>query len=239
MPGLTDGDRRTLGAVAVHRAITTCDRCDLRAEATAPVPWSGPLSPDIGVLGEAPGRTENAEGRPFIGPAGRLLRGRLRDLGFDPNKITFLNAANCWPSSTKTPEQEHLDACRSHLAGQLLAIQPTYLLVAGTTALAALVGDHITMKQVRGRPLWLERLEPFAPFTPPVTCWPLYHPSAALRSASYLNKVVEDLESFAKFVRGKEAFPGTCITCGEVVDYWDDYGLPWCSTHAGKQTSLL
>lgn len=95
------------------------------------------------------------------------------------------------------------------------------------------------MKQVRGRPLWLERLEPFEPFTAPITCWPTYHPSAALRSSSYLNKLTDDLIAFARFVREKEAFPGDCVACGKVVEKWDHLGLPWCGDHSGKQLRLL
>lgn len=230
--------QRAAGAVAVRRAIQSCSRCELRLEASAPIPWSGPLSPLYAVLGEAPGRTEDKESRPFVGPAGRLLHGILRDNGIDPEQTTFLNSANCYPSKSKTPTKEHVAACRVHLAGQLAAIVPTNLIVVGTVALAALIGDRMTMKKVRGRPFWLERLAPFAPFTRPVNCLPTYHPSAALRSSSYRVKIEDDIKRYARWVKDRETFPSDCYQCGKEVESWDDLGVAWCADHQGKQGVL-
>lgn len=238
---MTDADaaQQARGAVAVKRAIVACSRCALRPEATDPVPWHGPLSPTLAVLGEAPGRTENKTGQPFSGPAGNLLRGVLKKNGYNPDVVTYLNAACCFPSVTRTPTEVHLAACRIHLAGQLAAIQPVYLLVVGTIALSAVVGKYVSMKEVRGRPLWLERLQPFLPLPRPVICWPTYHPAAALRSSAYRMKIEEDVTAFSRWSTTSDIFPGSCVRCGEEVEHWDDFGLAWCQRHAAKQLELL
>lgn len=232
-------DERLLGAVAVRRSIASCTRCPLRAEATAPVPWSGPLGAQIGVLGEAPGRTEDREGKPFVGPAGNLLRGILSRNGLVPDDCAWLNSACCYPSASRTPDPSHLESCRTHLVGQLAAIQPEYLLVVGVTALSAVVGSYVEMKQVHGRPLWLQGLAPWPDFAKPVVCWPIYHPAAALRGGRYRLLIEEDVQRFSSWVSNQEAFPGTCVRCGDEVERWDEYGLAWCGRHAGKQLRLL
>lgn len=95
------------------------------------------------------------------------------------------------------------------------------------------------MKQLRGRPFWLDRLAPFAALPRPMVGWPTYHPAAALRSGTYRTKVEDDVEAFAKWMKNKDIFPGECVKCGKEVDSWDDYGLAWCANHAGKQGVLI
>lgn len=232
-------EERLRQAVEVRRAIQSCRRCPLRSEATSPVPWAGPLDAEIAVLGEAPGRTEDAEGRPFVGVAGRFLRGLLVKEGLNPNDMAFINSANCFPSKTHTPTPDHLAACRVHLAGQLLVVQPTFLFIVGVTAFTAVFGSQMKLKDIRGRPLWLERLEPFAPFTNPITVWCSYHPAA--RSPTQKLQLKEDLTEFVRWKEANEPFPSSCANpkCDEEVDRWDDYGLAWCAKHSGRQMTLV
>lgn len=234
-----DDDQQARGAVAVRQAIQSCRKCHLRPQATQPVAWHGPLNPALAVLGEAPGRTEDRDNRPFVGPAGQLLQGVLRKNGVDPATVTYLNSANCYPSKSKTPTKEDLDSCRVHLAGQLASVLPTHLLVVGTVALSALIGDHALMKAIRGRPLWIERLSPFAAFESSVVAWPTYHPAAALRSSAYRMKLEDDVKAFIQWINNKDIFPGDCVKCGKEVDSWDKYGLAWCANHSGKQGTLV
>lgn len=226
-------------AVALRRAIASCAKCSLRAEASAPVPWHGALNPEVAVLGEAPGATEDKEGRPFVGPAGRLLRGIFTKLKYDADSITYLNAANCFPRTSRTPNKEQLSACNVHLVGQIKLVQPAYLLIVGKTALSAVFADRYDLKQIRGRPLWLERLGPWSPFSKPVIGWATYHPAAALRTASYHWKIEEDVQKLLSFLPGDVAFPGDCVKCHKDVDAWDEFGLPWCGDHAGRQLTLI
>lgn len=229
-------NERLTSALSVRRAITSCTRCELRKEARAPIPWSGPLRPTFAVLGEAPGRTEDKEGRPFVGVAGRTLRRALAAAGIDENKTTFMNSACCYPSVTHTPTKEHLDACRTNLIGQLKTIAPTYLIVVGGTALSTIT--NLPLGQVRGRPMWLEGMAPWPKFDQPIVAMPTYHPAA--RRPQQRLQMVDDIRDFAEWVRDKAAFPGDCVgvRCKEEVDYFDDLGLAWCAKHKGKQLQL-
>lgn len=232
-------DEQARAAVAIRQAIRSCTRCSLRSEGTAPVPWSGPLNPEVAVLGEAPGRTEDREGRPFVGPAGNLLRGVLKQAGFDPTKVTYINSANCWPSHTRTPTPEHLDECRIHLASQLAVVLPSYLIIVGLTAFNNLF-KGIALKDIRGRPLWLERVRPLARFDKPITVFATYHPAAVLggRNPQLRGKIEEDIMEFRRWKESGESFPGTCVKCGEEVEKFDEWGLAWCQRHIGRQMEL-
>lgn len=113
------------------------------------------------------------------------------------------------------------------------------MVVVGVTALTAVVNDTYAMKELRGRPFWLQRLEPWPQLSKSMVCWPTYHPAAGLRSTAYKLKIHEDLMAFAEFRRDLLPFPGNCIKCGKEVDHWDDCGVAWCRDHSGKQLKLM
>lgn len=234
-----NNEQRIAGAIAVRRAITSCARCVLRMEARHPVPFRGPLDPVLAVLGEAPGRTEDQEGKPFVGPAGRFLDTCLRDGGFDPGSVAFINAACCFPSRTGTPTSEHIQACRVHLVGQLNAIQPSHLLTVGVTAFSAVMPatSRIKMRGLLGRPWWLAALEPWPSFYKPMTVLSSYHPAA--RSPAQKLRLKEDVAFFYKWISDKQPFPSGCYRCNKEVAEWDDMGIAWCNDHKGKQGVLV
>lgn len=232
-------DERIFGAIAVRRAILSCTRCELRMECSSPVAWSGPLDAEIAVVGEAPGRTEDAEQRPFIGVAGRFLRQSLESAGVNPNTVAYINSANCWPSVTKTPKKEHLAACGTHLAGQIKAVRPSMVLSVGVTALNALFpGEKLELRDVRGRPLWLESVSGWK-LEKGVTVWPTYHPAA--RSPTQRLTMKEDLASAFTWYSRKDTFPGTCAKkgCDNELEEFDHIGRAWCADHRGKQGVML
>lgn len=234
-------DERTRGAVAVRRAINSCHRCELRSEASAPVPWSGGLGAEVAILGEAPGRTEDKEGAPFVGPAGGLIRRWLAVQGIDPETVAFINAVNCYPATSRTPLPAHREACRTHLAGQLIAVQPKFVISVGLSALAAILPDRpeLTMKLVRGRPIYINQVGPWKLHSP-FTLWPTWHPAATFRTPRLREQIEDDL---AKFVAWRDIggiYPEICIVkkCNMEVWEWDANGIAWCQRHVPNQMSL-
>ena len=89
------------------------------------------------VLGEAPGRLEDYKGKPFIGPAGQLLRKTLRKVGINPDAAVYMNAVSCWPHGT--PEDRHIIQCHDNLKAQLDAVPCEHVLACGRVALQALL----------------------------------------------------------------------------------------------------
>src|SRR5215510_9860406 len=108
--------------------ILSCTKCDLSSKCRSPVPFSPPQSTSqlppanprvyqCGVLGEAPGRREDKLGRPFVGPAGRLMRRMLDEAGWNSDDLWYMNAVSCWPRGT--PKAEAQNACWGNMLDQL------------------------------------------------------------------------------------------------------------------------
>jgi uracil-DNA glycosylase len=132
------------------------------------------------LVGEQPGSEEDLAGKPFVGPAGRLLRTLCAEAGLDPAKLFFTNAVKHfrWEPRGKrrlhkTPYQRHITACHQWLAREIAAIRPSVIVALGRTALLALTGHVTKIADARLQTLRL------ADGTPIVGS---YHPSAILRA---------------------------------------------------------
>lgn len=173
----------------VRKQVTTCKGCNLVNVATHPVPFSGISLPKVACVGEAPGRQEDVEGRPFVGASGQLLRKWLNNAGFQEQEVSFVNVVSCWPN--RTPTGKEVAACRTNLAAQLMYLRPKYLFVLGGVALNAILNPGI-MRIGDGRGKWFRAegygLSP-APFS--IATW---HPAAVLRNRILEFKAVEDVE---------------------------------------------
>lgn len=221
----------------LRRMIRDCHDCDLRANASAPVPWSGPLNPDIAVLGMAPGRTEDRLQEPFVGDAGVRLRTLLKGAGINPDECAYVNATNCLPPNDKVYDN-HLAACRKWMRHQIAIINPRYLLVCGEVALKAVRETETWPKltSLHGKPMWWPN--PPAPAKP--TLWTLYHPAAALRQGRYHQAIVDDLAAFNEFRRTGQWIE-ECYVCGAELAGWDDkgWGIGLCERHCTRAGVLF
>lgn len=215
-------DDATRARLAVRSQIISCAACALRSEATRPVPFSGPAPAKIAVVGEAPGKVEDRDGRPFWGPAGQLARRWLVVSGIDLAEVAWVNVCCCWPSKTKTPKREHVDACSANLIAQLGLIDPSYVLVLGATALRAY---HPTLQISKARGHWWVG----------GGRWHMasYHPSYILRGNTEAEGLVlKDLEYFRFHSLGVFDPPEgqTCVQCWRDAEWWRDL-LGYCRWH--------
>ena len=160
--------------------IDACRRCELWEHATQGVPGEGPPGAVIMLVGEQPGDDEDLTGRPFVGPAGRLLRELLREAGIDPASVFITNAVKHFHFDFrgkrrlhKTPLQRHVAACHAWLESELGRIRPVVVVTLGATALGAVLGRKLSIAAARSQAL----LSPLHG----VTLIPTYHPSAVLR----------------------------------------------------------
>lgn len=160
-----------------------CRRCELWEHATQGVPGEGPAGARIMLVGEQPGDEEDVQGRPFVGPAGQLLRTLLGEAGIPPGRVYMTNAVKHFyfePRGKrrihKTPMQRHIAACHVWLERELARERPGVIVTLGATALAAVYGSRISITQARTRKLTN------AQGTPIVAT---YHPSAILRAPDH------------------------------------------------------
>jgi uracil-DNA glycosylase family 4 len=145
-----------LSAVLTFRQhLRECTACPLHAQCKGPVPWRGDLNPEFAVMGEAPGRTEDARNEPFVGDTGNILNHWLKIKGFDPKVMTYFNAVQCYPKRLQPkPTAAEMKACRGWMNGQLEFIRPKILITLGVTAFESLIGGRWPeLKLVHGKPL--------------------------------------------------------------------------------------
>jgi len=124
----------------IRDAIINCDVCDLHTTCAAPVPWNGPTSSSLVIVGEGPGRNEDEQGEPFVGASGRLLDRSLEKVGTARENVMVLNAVCCRPPNNRTPEKVEVEACRVNLDAQLKLAKATVGVLLGKSAYEAVIG---------------------------------------------------------------------------------------------------
>ena len=101
-------------------------------------------------VGEAPGRDEDQQGKPFVGAAGQLLTKMIQAMGFKREEVYICNVLKDRPPGNRTPLPEEVDACMPFLQEQLAIVQPRVLCTPGAVATKALLGPYISITKVRG-----------------------------------------------------------------------------------------
>jgi DNA polymerase len=173
-------------------AAADCRGCDLFERATQTVFGAGASHARAMFVGEQPGDVEDREGKPFVGPAGRLLDRALADAGIDRDQVYVTNAVKHfrWRPAPRgkrriheTPEARHVAACRPWLAAELAAVRPPILVALGAVAARALYGSGFRLTQHRGERLeWPPQRGGFAEDATTVdAAFATVHPSAILR----------------------------------------------------------
>ncbi len=136
-----------------------CTRCPLYRDATQTVFGEGGGEATIVLVGEQPGDQEDRAGRPFVGPAGRILDEALTAAGIDRALTYVTNAVKHFKFEPrgkrrlhKRPNQGEVQACRWWLDRELALIRPRLVVALGATAAHALMGKAVTLGRLRGRP---------------------------------------------------------------------------------------
>ena len=184
------------------RAIAAgCTACDLYKRGTQTVFGEGAPGVRVMFVGEQPGHEEDLAGRPFVGPAGRLLDRALADAGIDRSAVYVTNVVKHfkWEPRGKRrihakPSAGEIAACRPWLEAELALLEPEVIVCLGATAAQALLGRQFRVSTQRGR--WVKS---------PLARWVMatVHPSAILRApddatrAAETRRFVEDLRTVA------------------------------------------
>jgi uracil-DNA glycosylase family 4 len=157
------------------RSCSDCHACGLSETRQRVVIARGNPDARLMVIGEAPGAKEDAEGQPFVGRSGKALDRLLIDVGFDLQQDVYIcNAVKCRPPSNRRPKRAELAACRPWLDLQLELVNPVVIVLAGATAVEAILGIKGGMAKLRGR--WQRWQD--------VSVMPIFHPSYLLRNPS-------------------------------------------------------
>jgi uracil-DNA glycosylase len=193
---------RSLTALA--QAEAQCTRCPLYKNATQVVPGEGSPRSRLMMVGEQPGDKEDLEGKPFVGPAGRMLDRAIVEAGLDRRKVFVTNAVKHFKFEQrgkrrlhKKPNAYEIDRCKWWLEQELRIIKPELVVALGATALRSLTGRPTAIVKLRGR------VVPLADGTPLIAT---IHPSYLLRiqddndKAAEYGRFVNDLRLCAKLL---------------------------------------
>jgi len=199
--------------VEVRKQILTCTSCSLVTQCRAPVPFRGPTPSKLLVLGEAPGKQEDEQGKPFVGPSGRLVESWLVTAGIDVDTVTWANAVSCFPN--RTPTAGEVALCSSNRDAQISLARPTHVLIFGGVALSAWWSIRIGV--LRGT-WWKGNVEglDYRPWF--LATW---HPSAVLRNRTLEREARADVLKWKVRATSNNSFippPYTCLDCGGYAD---------------------
>src|SRR5574341_697111 len=129
----------------IKSQVTSCVKCSLSKTRTHAVPGKGNPNADLLFIGEAPGRSEDLKGEPFVGAAGKILSEALDFAGLSRDEVYITNVVKCRPPNNRIPLQEESDACSNYLTWELETIKPKIICIMGNTAYGSLLGgDSIT-----------------------------------------------------------------------------------------------
>jgi uracil-DNA glycosylase len=163
-----------------RQAAKTCKNCDLWKTGTQTVYGEGSEHSRVMLVGEQPGNQEDLEGKPFVGPAGKLLDTALEEAGIDRKKVYVTNAVKHFKWEPrgkrrihKKPNAAEIAACRPWLDAEIAAIKPKVIVCLGATAAQALLGKQFRVTRHHGE--FVESgLAPYVSAT--------VHPSSILRA---------------------------------------------------------
>ncbi len=144
-------------------AEAVCTRCPLYKDATQAVPGEGPSRATFILVGEQPGDKEDLAGKPFVGPAGRMLDQALADAGIARDETFVTNAVKHFKHEMrgkrrlhKRPNNYEIERCKIWLDDERKLIKPAAVIALGVTAARSLTGKTLTIAKVRGKPLTLD-----------------------------------------------------------------------------------
>ncbi len=157
------------------------------------VPGEGDPDADVIFIGEAPGKNEAEQRRPFVGRSGQLLRETLEEIGLSPEEKWISNIVKVRPPDNRDPKADEISAYREYLNREIEIIQPAVIVTLGRFAMEKFISD-VKISQVHGRlhkVSWNDKTH---------FVLPVYHPAAALRNGNFKETFIEDLTKLKKII---------------------------------------
>ncbi len=189
-PRILPGSSPDLAALA--RSIDGCTRCRLSQSRTQIVLGYGNPAADLMFVGEAPGREEDEQGRPFVGAAGQLLTKIIEAMGTTREQVYIVNTVGCRPPENRNPQPDEVEACRPFLLEQIRVVAPRVIVTLGTFATQAILGTEEPITRLRGR--WHAAHG--------ARVMPTFHPAYLLRSPKGKKEVWADMQVVRNYLSG-------------------------------------
>jgi len=177
----------------IHEYFAVHNTCKLKKTATQPVYEIEPPKSGIVFIGEAPGRNEDLQGKPFVGAAGKFLDELLRSIGYTREDVYVTNVVKYRPPDNREPLPEEKDACRVWVNAELLHIRPKVIIPLGRHALERFLPE-LQISIVHGQVFTHSTGTPV---------FPMYHPAAALYNPNLKDVLKKDFSNLKLFLDGE------------------------------------
>lgn len=170
-----------------------CPLCKLSRSRRNAVPGDGQLSSKIMFIGEAPGKNEDEQGKPFVGAAGMILNQALEKAGIKRAEVFITNVVKCRPPGNRVPENDERSICRQYLDRQISLIAPKIICILGSTAYSSILGGKSIIKN-RGKIIEKNGQKYFLTI----------HPAAAIYNKNLRSVLNNDLFLLSKEIKKME-----------------------------------
>ena len=179
-------------------AISKCKRCSLYAERRNAVPGEGSSTATVMFIGEAPGRKEDDEGRPFVGQAGKVLDDLLCQAGIKRSEVFICNVVRCIPLTVKggvrPPSNTEIEICSPYLDAQIETVNPSIIVTLGGVSIKHLF-DKFGIKasgisRIHGQTIQAGRFK----------LMPMYHPAASLYNPRLIKEMKRDFTALSNMI---------------------------------------
>ncbi len=170
----------------LYKPYKGCNGCHFKMPLATQIVF-GEGDPDTKILfiGEAPGREEDLQGKPFVGRSGKLLN-RILESAHAPRESVFItNVVKCRPPNNRRPLPAEIASNKPLLMGQIKIIHPKIICTLGSSAFEGLVGRPVKITKERGNPI----------FWNGITVLPTYHPAYILRNPKELETLIRDIRA--------------------------------------------
>lgn len=181
---------------SLEEQVRNCQKCPLAKGRKNAVPGEGNIHTGLMFVGEAPGRDENIQGRPFVGRAGQLLTKIITAMGYKREEVYITNIVKCRPPENRTPHADEVEQCRGYLLEQIKMIQPRVIVTLGRVAADFFIRSREGMTALRGNFHEYEGIQ----------VMPTFHPAYLIRNESnkiFKKMVWEDMKKVMAFLGKK------------------------------------
>ena len=173
----------------IKNQVITCTKCDLCKTRKNSVPGKGNSKAKIIFIGEAPGRSEDKAGEPFVGAAGKKLSGALEKAGITRESVYITNVVKCRPPNNRVPTIAEKESCKKFLEAEIEIIKPKVICIMGNTAYQSLLGGSNITKE-RGKFIEKNGLQYFLTL----------HPAAVIYNQKLLVLLEQDMKTLVKSI---------------------------------------
>ncbi len=179
----------------IRAQVEKCHACPLCETRTNIVFGDGDPHARVLIVGEAPGKNEDLQGKPFVGAAGKFLDELLEEAGLKREEVFIANVLKCRPPSNRNPQADEIEACAPFLREQTQSIDPWIIVTMGNFATQFILRTGTGITRLRGTVQQTGRF----------VVLPVFHPAAAIYDRSKRDVLLEDFRQVGALVRARMA----------------------------------